>query len=850
MLTIQSRRAGFVFLLVASLGYGCSGKIGGGSGETGSGGSSGPGSGGDGPASTGAGGSAIGSGGKSGSGTGGSPVIGAGGSSTTGTGGSPVVGTGGSSNTGAGGSSSTGAGGGSTIITPDAGNNADAGGVTVPPTTFTPALAAPTCRKIKDLLVGMPCTDTEVNTVETMGPAGLQELIITWETSSSYQPLFQGKMIPFFRNLFQQVGFTATQDFKNQLLENGGFDFGPFGTSAVGDDVYFKLVQNLQDSFALTAWQMVKEGTEPFSDVLTTQRFVMTTGLMSLYTQIEMPDDEPYNFSGGANTTAKLQWKLDYVDTIPLTDSLNPSSANYMTFDDEKPATMGSSFLFGGTGGFTTCQGVGDAASGTTKTVVQFGGSSTNFSTPTGGYAQLFQRLIGYTPRYPFAASPDCWEHPSKPYMTDSDVSDWRWVTIASKQSSDAYVQPYDLPTLRTLSTVKLAMPRVGFYTTPAFLALWNTNDSNQHRVTMNQTLMAALGESFTSDSQLVPLSEVGLASAHTTTSGECYGCHKSLDPMRMFFGNQFDFNDRNDFVANPFSGSQPNPRPASPQAAAFAFADVNWASPSTGTSMTALGPLLLQATDQDTTDAGGPLPLFALSVAQQLCYWANSNACSPSDPVFRGIVADFVSSSYNFPSLVKELFSSAILTGAAATSTYPADSNGDETVPISISRQAHLCAALSNRMGISDVCALQAAVPTTAQSTTVTIAGSVAADAFSRGAQTPVTPAYPDLFYRAATEELCENVAKLVVDVSGGPYTSSGTSCTNGDGLLTKFVEQVMGVNPSDPIHASALTVLETHCAAAAKVKTSGGGSAQTNSVRSTFVLACESPTSLGIGL
>ncbi len=68
----------------------------------------------------------------------------------------------------------------------------------------------------------------------------------------------------------------------------------------------------------MTAWQMVKEGTEPFSDVLTTQKFMMTTGLMSLYTQIEMPDDEPYNFSGGANTTTKLQWKLDYVNTIPL----------------------------------------------------------------------------------------------------------------------------------------------------------------------------------------------------------------------------------------------------------------------------------------------------------------------------------------------------------------------------------------------------------------------------------------------------------------------------------------------------------------------------------------------------
>jgi hypothetical protein len=330
---------------------------------------------------------------------------------------------------------------------------------------------------------------------------------------------------------------------------------------------------------------------------------------------------------------------------------------------------------------------------------------------------------------------------------------------------------------------------------------------------------------------------------------------------MRMFFGNQYDFNDRNDFVKNPFNGSQPNPRPTGALQAGFAFADVNWQSPSGGASMTDLGPLLLKASDQDSNDADGPLPLFAISVAQQLCYWANSSACSTSDSAFRDIVSDFVKGNYNFPALVKELFSSPLVTGAAPTTTFPADQNGDETVPVSISRQAHLCAALSNRMGISDICALQAAVPTSAQNTTLTIAGSVAADAFSRGSQTPVTPAYPDLFYRAATEELCENVAKLVVDATGGPYASSSTSCADGDGLMTKFVEQVMGLNPSDSVHGQALQILENHCATAAKAKTTTGGggfgggttgstSAQTNSVRSTFVLACESPTSLGIGL
>jgi len=198
---------------------------------------------------------------------------------------------------------------GATIVGGGGGNNADAGGVTGPTAPFAAALAGPTCRKIKDLIVGMPCTDDDVNTVQTMGAAGLQQLLITWMTSASFQPQFKGKMLPFFTNLFQQVGFAPTQDFKNQLLQNGGFDFGPFGTGAVGDDVYFKLVQNLQTSFALTAWQMVQEGTEPFSDVLTTQRFVMTTGLMSLYTQIEMPDDEPYNFGSSSEVgEADLQF--------------------------------------------------------------------------------------------------------------------------------------------------------------------------------------------------------------------------------------------------------------------------------------------------------------------------------------------------------------------------------------------------------------------------------------------------------------------------------------------------------------------------------------------------------------
>ena len=65
-------------------------------------------------------------------------------------------------------------------------------------------------------------------------------------------------------------------------------------------------------------------------------------------------------------------------------------------------------------------------------------------------------------------------------------------------------------------------------------------------------------------------------------------------------------------------------------------------------------------------------------------------------------------------------------------------------------------------------------------------IAASVAADAFSRGSESPVTPFVPTVFYRAATEMLCENVAALVVDATAG-RTPAAAPAANGDGLLER---------------------------------------------------------------
>jgi hypothetical protein len=261
-----------------------------------------------------------------------------------------------------------------------------------------------------------------------------------------------------------------------------------------------------------------------------------------------------------------------------------------------------------------------------------------------------------------------------------------------------------------------------------------------------------------------------------------------------------------------------------------MAFGTVN----ATGANMLALGPLLLQ--DSDTTVPSQMVNRFAIAVAQKLCYFANSTGCQESDPAFRTIAKDFETSNFNFPQLVKELFSSDLVTGANTTATF---SNGG--VPVSISRRDQLCGALNNRLG-KDVCSLAVPLPSTTQAATVKIATSVPADAFSRGSEIPITASDPTLFFRAATEMLCENVATQVVDgTSGSVYAS-----TDAQNAMAAMVQNIMGYPPSDDKHyAQALAILQEHYSAVTAAK----GTA-TNALRSTFTLACESPTSLSFGL
>ncbi len=552
-----------------------------------------------------------------------------------------------------------------------AGAGGDPGSTTPPPPPFEPATAASSVRKVKSLLTGMTPTDDEVTLVTAQGAQGLRTLIDGWIADPTLQSLYRDRMLAFFRNTFQQTGFNPAEDFKPQLLTNGGFDFA----ATPGDDIFQRLVQNIQDSFAMTAWQLIADG-RPFNEVLTTTRFMMTTALKATYLQIEMPRSQ---------AASTITWKVDESgNDIPIEQIVDPTSPNYLTFGDVAPTlNVGKPTI--------VCRG-------TAGMVSSFNGFST-----------LFQVMLGLIPQYSTTTAAGvttdvCDRHASRPYFTLSDVSDWQWVNVRALAAGETRVMPYNLPALRQAAELALALPRVGFYTTPAFLALWNTNDSNQHRVTANQTLLIALGASLTPASTVIPLSAAGLDPNHAVTGTECYGCHKTLDPLRQFWGTQLDFNDRNDFQAKAGGGLAANPRPAM-TGGGFAFGNVN----ATGADMMGLGPLLEQVID--SADAKLPVSRFAIAMAQKLCYFANSAPCVETDPELRRVAQLFESSGFSFPALMRELLSSPLVTGATTTAT--AAQNG---FTISIARRDQLCAALSNRLGKPDLCGLAVPIPSTAQ--------------------------------------------------------------------------------------------------------------------------------------
>jgi hypothetical protein len=658
------------------------------------------------------------------------------------------------------------------------GKTADPGGGTpdtpdIPQTPWEPVAPVVYLAKVKNLLTGLPPSPAELAAV-TADPSALKGMLDGWVAS----PEGQAKLRVFFMQAFQQTQITST-DLVDQIGN---------GDSLTGNSTaQANLVANIRESIARTALVWTASG-RPFNELARTRKLQLTTALMSY---------------------------LAFIDARGVTDRGSVNDRYYLSLPAAERPDAGFTVQLGvPTGAIdpknleTQVWGVAPATAdaGTFPSCATAPNSTTRALKPRGNFSRdLFNLLLGRVPDDPSftgTGTLPCRAFNTAPQFLDSDFTDWREVTMRAPGASEAPTAFWDLPTLRNSGEVVVTLPRTGFFTTPAFFANWPTNSSNQSRVSMNQTLIVALGKSFDGTGNTVPVSENGVDQEHASDPA-CYACHRTLDPMRQFFRQSFTIQYGQQTDAGVIA-----------QNGEFAFDGVT----GMGTGRGVL----------DLADLLATHPRFAAAWAQKLCTWADSAPCSEDDPEFLRVANAFRDSGHDFRVLAREMLSSPLVTGTAGTKTFT-----DRGYVVSIARADHLCAALGNRLGLAGACQVNG--------TARNLSATLPVDAYSRGAETPLLTSDTSLFYRSITENLCRALADQVVDVGTTPRFSSKSPAAAVDDM----VRSVMALVDGDARQSGATTILNEHYAAALKT-----GATARDALKSTFVLACSSPTAVSVGL
>jgi len=680
---------------------------------------------------------------------------------------------------------------------------------------FEPVQARVYVAKVKNLLLGLPATEEEIAAVE-QDPTALKDMVDAWFV----RPEAQAKLGTFFQKAFQQT----------QISQNDFFD-----QLSVDNLSALPMFTQAQESMARTALKTIADG-KPFTDTVTTHTFMMTPTLMSLYLALDQAqvDDAGKQTSSvplpdGTLSTTQAFWltyqpPLDPAampvvpNNIPLSETLDPASPNFMHF--AVPSAFKCSMPQVDETGHVLLDANGNAM----KADVAY--NQRKYTSVSAAFLGLF----GYAPRNyvsdpadpsgpPTLTIPDDVPADKKnlyqyncsggvaftsPNVTAQDVI-WRPVTVRVAAKDEKLTPFYDLPTLRTADEIVVRTPRVGYFTTPAFFANWTTNNSNQHRDTLNQALIVGLGRSINPvDKGTSTVLDNGKDGQHSDPTSPCYSCHQTMDPMRNIFRKSFTYSYH----------TQHDP------AQTFATASFDY-----------LGETAKLDSFDDFANALIAHPLYASAWVQKLCYYANSSGCSEQDPEFKRVVKAFVDSSYNFHTLLTELFSSPLVTGQEATKTWR---ELGETV--SIARQDHFCAALTNRLQL----ATSLCVGITDNTTKIAVTNNIPLDGYLRGAEAPALSTDQTPFYRGATESLCAYAAGLTVDKTKSRYDS-----TKKDAAITDFVANIMGITSADPNSAVVTQLLTEHYDAAI-----AAGAKPTDALKSTFIVACLAPTSVAIGL
>jgi hypothetical protein len=652
----------------------------------------------------------------------------------------------------------------------------DDGGVVQPFQADPPSVYV---AKVKDVLTGLPPTQDEIDQVANASDAhaALISLIDAWMKT----PEYADKMLRFFQLAFQQTQITKT-DFAMMIPNN---DLGDDNTIAS------LLVQNASESMARTVLALVSQG-QPLTAAMTTHQFMMTPPLMELYALMDwnQPDDDDRPTDQFAQANQSVTLVVEDTTPIALSDTLDPKSPNYMHW------------YFPGLS--TEQKGTG----------CQTHERDFNVKSP-----QVHDLIYGTVPNYNIQGvhcAPLTDE--TNGYLTSADFSAWKMVTVRAPKKGEARTAFWDPNALKNASELVLSTPRVGFFTTPAFTANWQTNSSNSMRVTINQALIVATGMQVdgTDGTQLMQ-NPPGLDQQHAGSS-DCYGCHQYLDPTRTIL--QATYSDS--------YGTQGDPNWVG-QKGLFAFQGV------------------VDQNIQSVDDLARNLathPKVASAWVEKLCFYVNSAPCAADDPEFQRIVGVFQQNNFSWTKLVEELLSSPITTNASESQT--AKEQGEV---VSIARLDHLCSLIDSRLGLVDVCGLDLTKP--AKSGVPVLASGLPSDGYGRGAPVPVLPTQPTMFLRAGVENICETIAQTIIDNPKAPQgatTYSSASQKDVDAAIADFVSNLMALESSDPRASQASQLLAAHYQS---VRTDAQYPATpTDALRSTFIVACLSPSVLGIGM
>ncbi|MEO8548599.1 MAG: hypothetical protein ABI678_01445 [Kofleriaceae bacterium] len=644
--------------------------------------------------------------------------------------------------------------------------------------TTTPFVADPPevyVAKVKNILVGLPPSDAEVSAV-AKDPAALGGLIDGWMA----QPEYRQKMMVFFELAFQQT----------QIDENSFVDIAPPNGLGNGRQVPL-VVQNAQESLARTALAFASSG-KPLTEAFTTKRLMMTTALMQLYAYFEVhqANDAGAIIDSFAKANPGLLITLEASGgPIPIEQSLQVGGPNYMHFYNPDLAT----------------QSYPDPACNGADPI-----------TIKADARDLYNIIFGEIPAHKVGttACPIRGGTGKGTQLLPADYTDWRMVTIRPPVGAEQPTAFYDLPALRG-SDLVARTPRPGFFTTPAFMANWPTNSSNQMRVTLNQALIVATGMQIDGTDGTQPGMTPGLDMEHAAPNTACYGCHQLLDPTRSIFSATYSW----------FYNQQTD-QSLKTQPGLFAFQHV-------------VAPM---TTIDDFANLLATHPLVPGAWAQKLCYYVNSAPCDPADPEFQRIVAEFSAGGLQWNGLVRAVLASPITTNASETKTFATNSE-----VIAVARRDHLCANLNNRLGFVDICQLDAANQVGAKTSIAQIVSGMPSDGYGRGGVIPVLPNQPTLFYRGGLENICVAVAAQVIDAKANPKQPGVKvwKSTDPDTAIGELVSLVMGLTAGDARSTPIRDALTQHFTDA-----KAAGATATDALRSTFVAACLSPSFIGIGM